>query len=351
MGVRDFTKVFEPSEKDVTFAKLPPKEDYAVDAFLEMFRSTAMQGAAKLTNPKGEPTLHLTVCIANACSRKARGHEDIWCFDSRDPRVTGDAKAKTLLTREEIRKKNLAEIKRQEAEITKLEQLAKTVDRKELLALDPTFDITLQSKREELGIMRARNPDKHHFNTMIRDVLFILEKLGIQYALAPVGVDAEKLGAQLCREGWVEGVITTDTDSLVYGAPKQIKKISGKSGKYDIYVLKDILKKHDLTMRQLAEVASVLGCDFCEKTAGVGAGTVIRKVKAGMIKYTDEQLAAQRKFLDRTPVDYGKVIQPDCTKKSLDELKEWLVRVQGFGAIGVDKKLAPFYTALEKAKK
>lgn len=348
MGVHDFTKTFDASEREVTFAKLPRKEDYAVDAFPEMFRTTTMQGSAKLTNPQGEPTLHLTACLANVCSRKARGHEDVWCFDSRDPRDKGDSKGRCLMNRDEIRKKNMGEIKRQESEIQKLEELAKTVDRKQLLALDPTFEVSLQVKRDELGIMRARNPDKHHFSRMIRDVLFILEKLGIQYALAPVGCDAEKLGAQLCREGWVEGVITVDTDATVYGAPKQIKKVAGKSGKYDVYVLKDILKRYKLTMREFAEVASVLGCDFCEKTPGVGAVTVIKRVKAGTIKFTEEQIAAQDKFLDRKDVDYGGVIQPECTKKGLDELREWLTRVQGFGEDGVDKKLAPFYADLKK---
>jgi 5'-3' exonuclease len=341
MGVHDFTKAFEPSEKETTLTKLKG-EDYAVDAFPEMFRATSMQYAAKLTNPKGEPTLHLNILLANAVARKTAGCEDVWCFDSRDPRAKDDAKNKCLLTREEIRKKNIAEMKRQADEIDKLEQLAKTVKRVELIALDPTFDITLQSKREELAMMRARNPDKHHFSTMIRDGLFILEKLGIQYALAPVGCDAEKLAAQLCREGVVDGVITVDTDSTVYGNKKQIKKIAGKTGKYDVYVLADILQKYEITEQQLAEVASVLGCDFCEKTPGVGAGTVVKKVKAGSITYTDEQKAAQKKFLDHTPVKYD-YYDPKCTKKGLDELRDWLVKVQGFNQDRVEKMLKNLY--------
>ena len=341
MGVHDFTKVVDPSETETTLAKLA-KEDYAVDAFPEMFRATSMQYAAKLTNPKGEPTLHLTVALANACNRKSHGCEDIWCFDSRDPRAKGDTKEKTLLSRDEIRKKNIAEMRRQEQEIDKLVALAKTVKRAELLALDPTFDISLQTKREELAMMRARNPDKHHFSSMIRDTLFVLEKLGIQYALAPPGCDAEKLAAQLGREGLVDGVITVDTDSTVYGNKNQIKKIAGKSGKYDVYVLADILKKYEITEQQFAEVASVMGCDFCDKTDGVGAKTVIRKVKEGRIKYTDEQVAAQKKFLDHTPVKYD-YFNPTCTKRSLDELRKWLIEVQGFGEDGVDKKLRGFY--------
>jgi len=342
MGVHDFTKTFEPSEHETTLVKLKA-EDYAVDAFPEMFRSTAMQYAAKLTNPKGEPTLHLTVALANACSRKASGCNDVWCFDSRDPRAKGDSKERTLITRDDIRKKNQTEIKTLERDISRLETLSKTVKRAELLALDPAFDSTLQSQREELAMMRARNPDKYHFSNMIRDVLYILTKLGIQHALAPPGCDAEKLAAQLAREGIVDGVITVDTDSTFYGCPKQIKKIAGKSGKYDVYVLADILKRYDITYQQYVEIASVLGCDFCEGVKGVGAKTVIRKVKSGEIKYTDEQIAAQKRFLDHTAVRYD-YIDPVCTNASLDDLRKWLIEVQGFGADGVDKKLKAFRT-------
>lgn len=342
MGIHDFTKTFAATEKEVTFAKMPAKEDYAVDAYPEMFRGTAMQGEARLTNPNGEPTLHLAVCLANVCARKSRGHEDIWVFDSRDPRVKGDAKEKCLLTRQEIREQNMAEIEKMTLEIEKMEGMIRKVGVRALAEVDPTFDKTLKMKRDELAVMQARNPDKQHFSNMIRDVLFILTKLGVQHALAPVGCDAEKLAAQLEREGLVDGVITVDTDSTVYGNKKQIKKVAGKSGKYDVYVRADILKRYDLTEHQLAEVASVLGCDFCEKTPGVGAGTVVKKVKAGSITYTEEQVAAQKKLLDRKPVRY-EFFNPECTAESLNELKEWLVKVQGFGRDGVDKKLAPFY--------
>ena len=122
---------------------------------------------------------------------------------------------------------------------------------------------------------------------------------------------------------------------------KQIKKIAGKTGKYDVYTRSDLLKRYDLTPLQLAQVATVMGCDFCEKTAGVGAKTVIKRVKEGAIKYTDEQIAAQKKFMDHTPVKYT-YIDSTCTNDSLDELTTWLVTVQGFALAGVEKKLKPF---------
>lgn len=341
MGIHDFTSTFEPTEAETTLAKLN-NFDFAVDAFPELFRGTSMQYAAKLTNKLGEPTLHLKIALDNACARKKMGRSDIWCFDSRDPRPQGDTKERTLITRGEIRKKNEENIKRLRETIQTLETQARKISRSDLLKIDPTFDISFKEKRDMLDIMLARNPDVFHFNKMIVDVMMILDKLGIQHAVAPPGCDAEKLAAQLGREDMVDGVISVDTDSLVYGNAKQVKKIAGKSGKYSMYDLNDVLKRYDITETQLAQVASVMGCDFCAKTPGVGAKTVIKKVKEGAIKYTDDQLAAQAKFLDRSSVEYT-FHDPICTKQSLDELTEWLVTEQGFGRENVEKKLKTFY--------
>jgi hypothetical protein len=342
MGIRSFTKTFAASSTGVTFAKMPENESYAVDAYPEIFRGMAMQAGTKLLNSQGEPVLHILVCLANACARKVRGHADIWCFDSRDPRPAGDEKEKHLLARAEIRKRNLEEMRHLVDEITAMRALARRVDRSALLKADPAFEIALRAKYDKLAIMRARHPDGQRFNGMVRDVLFILVKLGIRHAVAPAGCDAEKLAAQLEREGLVKGVISSDTDCTVYGCGKQIKKVPGKAGRYDVYVRADILKGYALTERQLAEVATALGCDFSPKTAGVGAKTVVKKVKAGLIKFTPEQIAAQNKFLDRTPVQY-EFISPLCTAEGLDELLEWLVKVQGFSADSMRRVLAPLY--------
>lgn len=340
MGIKDFTKVFASSGQ-VTFKDLA-QDDLAVDAFLELFRGSSMQHAAKLVNPAGESTLYLTVALANAVKRKALGCDDIWCWDSRDPRKADDPKQKTLADRAAIRRTNQEEMKRLSEKIEKHKILAKKVSREQLLKIDPTFDITLKADEDQLETLKSRNPESQHFSSMVRNVQFLLTKLGIRMAIAPIGCDAEKLGAQLCREGVCDGVLTTDTDALAYGAQKQIKKIAGKTGKYDLYVLADCLKQHDITYQQLVEISTVLGCDFCEKTSGIGPGTVVKKIKSHSVEYTAEQKAAQANFMDHRSVVY-EYIEPTCTNESLDELKAWLIKIQGFRADRVEKTLNPFY--------
>jgi 5'-3' exonuclease len=301
-----------------------------------------MQYAAKLTNPDGEPTAHITIAFANAVKRKLLGCDDIWCWDSRDPRDKNDSKQKTLDDRAEIRRTNLDEIKRLTEELDKFRNLGKKISKQEMAKIDPTYETSLKNKEDQLAILKARNPEAQHFSNMIRDVQFLLTKLGIRMAIAPVGCDAEKLAAQLCREDMADGVLTTDTDSLAYGAPKQVKKIQGKPGKYDVYTLESCLKQHDITYKQFVEVATVLGCDFCTKTPGVGSATVIQKVKSGKIVFTDEQIEAQKRLMDHTAVKY-EYFEPKCTNESLNELANWLVKKQGFNSERVAKTLKPFY--------
>lgn len=341
MGIKDFVKVFTPT-KQVNIKEIAT-EDLAVDAFLELFSASSMQHAAKLTNPAGEPTTHLTVALSNAVKRKALGADDIWCWDSRDPRKSDDPKQKTLADRAAIRKTNQEEIKKLDTEITKLKDLATKVDRKRLLQIDPTYDGSLKTKEAMLNVLKARNPGAQHFSNMVRDVQFILTKLGVRMAFAPVGCDGEKLAAQLCLENICDGVITKDTDAIAYGAPKQYKKVKGKPGIYDVIIAADCLKQHKITYHQLVEVCTVLGCDDADKTPGVGPATAVKRVREGSLTFTAEQKAAQIKFEDRTPVRY-EYIENTCTNATLDELSEWLIKMQGFKTDRVEKALKPFYT-------
>jgi 5'-3' exonuclease len=338
MGVKDFTKVFKPV-RTVTFKDIKDY-DVAVDAFIELFRSASMQYAAKLTNPAGEETLHLSVTLANAVKRCVLGCDDIWVFDSRDPRAADDTKQATLAARADVRANNTAAADKLAAEITKLDVLAARMPRAQLLKIDAAFDATLSAKREQLAILKSRTMDAPHFSGMIRDVQYVLRCLGVRVAVAPAGVDAEMLAAQLTRENIVDGVISTDTDTIPYGATRLYKKCRGPGGKYDEYVLAECLKQHAVTYAELVTLCTALGTDFCQKSPGVGPATVVKKFRT--LEYTDEQKKAQAKFMNFKKVKY-EFIASNRTTASLDELKTWLTVKQGFNRERLDKMLAPLY--------
>lgn len=332
MGIKDFTKVFkytrEVSLKDI-------KGDLAVDAFYELFKNQSMQHSAKLTNKEGESTLYISIVLANLVKRKSIKADDIWCWDSRDPKSANDTKAKTWDQRHQIRDQNFAKISQLETEISKLKSLENEPN---IRKIDPTYDDTLRKKIEEREKLAARNPTAQHFNKMVEDCIFILTKLGVRMAIAAPGYDAESVAAQLCKDDIVDGVLSADTDVLAYGGTRLVKKIAGVTGKYHEYVLEDCLKEHNLTQKELIQVATVLGCDFCDKTPGIGPGTVIKKFRS--IEYTDEQKAAQQRFTTKPVYKY---IEPKSSKESISELTEWLVVKQGFKRDRIDKMLSVFF--------
>jgi 5'-3' exonuclease len=345
MGIKDFSKVFSKSS-EINIKDFPPGEDYAYDAYIELFKNASMQFTAKLTNPAGEPTAHINICLMNVLKRIIQGGDDVWVFDSRDPRKADDPK-KYILEKRADQRDHQAELnKALKDEITKLEELAAKTSKEQILALYPKFDEALAEKKLKLEKEECRTGTCNYFAPMVRDIQFILDCLGVEYIIAPSGVDSEQVCAHLCAKGRVDGVITTDTDTLVYGAKKILKKQRGKPGtkpkpgQYDVYVLDDCLKQYNLTRQQLAEIATILGCDFAPKTDKVGAGTVIAKYRKG-IDLTDEQKKAVDVFMrDISNLEMQK-FQPECSLESISKLQDWLVNQQGFKLDRVIKLLDP----------
>jgi 5'-3' exonuclease len=358
MGIKDFSKVFSKSS-EINIKDFPEREDYAYDAYIELFKNASMQFTAKLTNPVGEPTTHINICLMNVLKRIIQGGDDVWVFDSRDPRKPDDPKKYILEKRADIREHQAQRNVELKVEIDKLEMLAAKTPKEQIIALYPKFDEELQEKKLKLEKEECQTGVCSYFAPMVRDIQFILDCLGVEYMIAPSGVDSEQVCAYLCTKGRVDGVITTDTDTLVYGATKILKKqrgkpgVKAKPGQYDVYNLADCLKQYNLTRRQLAEVATILGCDFAPKTEKVGAGTVIAKYRKG-IELTDDQKKAVEVFMRDIPEAEIQSFKPDCSLESISKLQDWLVNQQGFKSDRVIKLLDPIrelYDPLLKKKK
>jgi hypothetical protein len=326
MGINNFSSVFE-KKGPFSLADLRTKS-FAIDVYNMLFMNFSLQHTAQLTDPEGNPTLHIVSTLKIALKLLKLGIKTVWCFDSRDPRNMDDPKMTTIEKRRAIRERNLEEIRKLETEIEEFQNLAQRFSHEQLLKLDATYDVTFQEKKDKLEILRSRNPETQQFSQFVQDVEFMLTKLGLSYAVAPVGIDAEQLGAQLCIEKQVDGVMTSDPDALVYGAPFIVKKVPKQTDKYDIYNRKDCLKQYDITSRQFAEIAVALGCDFAPKVPGVGKSTVVRRVKNGEIEFNDEQKRAIKLFLKKSKP--GEIKTNTRTADSINELIDWLVVKKGF---------------------
>lgn len=80
MGIKDFSKTFE-AVRVVKWKDLKNKT-VAIDAMTEIYRAAlGAQSTHTLTDRDGNPTIHLSVLLANIVEMQSNGIKQIWVFD------------------------------------------------------------------------------------------------------------------------------------------------------------------------------------------------------------------------------------------------------------------------------
>lgn len=142
--------------------------------------------------------------------------------------------------------------------------------------------VFLEEKKEELyqpaDLERARRilkssrtlPMPH--DDIIRS---ILDALGIPNLNC--NQEAERLCAALCREGWVETVLSADTDCLVHGCTKVMTKLVGKH--LTAVYLHPLLNKLDLTYREFVDLCITCGCDYNTNIPRIGVKKSLKLIQ------------------------------------------------------------------------
>lgn len=116
---------------------------------------------------------------------------------------------------------------------------------------------------------------------MARHVIRELRRLNVEYVVAPYEADAQL--AWMMRTGYVESVITEDSDLLVYGASKVLYKMT-KTGEGDLYQMKNLPALDTISMLNFSEemflyMCVCAGCDFFKGVKGLGLRTSHTMVK------------------------------------------------------------------------
>ncbi|XP_074506844.1 putative flap endonuclease 1 homolog [Sebastes fasciatus] len=116
-------------------------------------------------------------------------------------------------------------------------------------------------------------------SSQTKDCLLLLKLLGVPVIQAPG--DAEALCAKLAREGTVDAVASEDMDTLPFGANILIRQLNAKKDSEVVeYSLTKLLEKLQISHEEFVDLCILLGCDYCEKIAGLGpkrALTLIQK--------------------------------------------------------------------------
>ncbi|KAL7926777.1 hypothetical protein ACQKWADRAFT_278552 [Trichoderma austrokoningii] len=109
--------------------------------------------------------------------------------------------------------------------------------------------------------------------TMISECQALLRLFGIPYITAPM--EAEAQCAELVRLNMVDGIVTDDSDTFLFGGTRVYKNMFNSNKFVECYVGADLDKELSLSREQLISLAQLLGSDYTEGLPGVGPVTAV----------------------------------------------------------------------------
>lgn len=348
MGIKEFTKVFEHSG-EFKYKDFKDK-NVVIDASVEIYRaSLGMKIGEQLTNSFGVPTSHINVILLNILKLRANVANQYWVFDYNQKIDDGEIFHNPLKQLELKKRKE----RRKAAEI-KLTDLKKNMEEMNIKKNEKYKDDDLfsdESDDEEFKKCKEdiQKQEKVAFKMeqfYIEDIIFLLNALDVPWMECPAGYESEQICAMSTLNKDIFGVkmdyvFTPDSDALVFGAAKTIKR--EKKQKLFKYELNTILKDNKLKQDDLIKIAIILGSDFAEKTPRIGPKTVLKKYKDVVL--TDEQEEAFKLFKKKLSADdIAKITiknidtKPFTDAKKYKQLLDWLELVKDFNRGRIKKQ-------------
>lgn len=108
---------------------------------------------------------------------------------------------------------------------------------------------------------------------MITECQALLRLFGIPYITAPM--EAEAQCAELVTLGLVDGIVTDDSDTFLFGGTRVYKNMFNSNKLVECYLASDLEKDLSLSREQLIALAQLLGSDYTEGLPGVGPVTAV----------------------------------------------------------------------------
>jgi len=108
---------------------------------------------------------------------------------------------------------------------------------------------------------------------MVTECQALLRLFGIPYITAPM--EAEAQCAELVRLSLVDGIVTDDSDTFLFGGTRVYKNMFNSNKFVECYLAKDLETELSLSREQLIALAQLLGSDYTEGLPGVGPVTAL----------------------------------------------------------------------------
>ncbi|XP_027349553.1 DNA repair protein UVH3 [Abrus precatorius] len=143
--------------------------------------------------------------------------------------------------------------------------------------------INLENEQRKL----ERNAESVN-SELFTDCQELLQMFGLPYIIAPMEAEAQCAYLEIAK--LVDGVVTDDSDVLLFGARNVYKNIFDDRKYVETYFMEDIEKELGLTKEKLIRMALLLGSDYTEGVSGIGIVNAIEVVNAfpeedGLLKF------------------------------------------------------------------
>lgn len=332
MGIKNFSKVFE-NQGEVKLKDLS-KKTIAVDAMYQLHRTAhpfKTTQNASLTAPDGTMTNHINGLLALILNLKKCGVKQVWIFDCPD---AGHDSLKDI----EVERRKTAHLKSK----VKLDNLLSHP----ILFSDDEDEGKHTEKKREHDVNKNKQ-ERASFRLdayMISDLKFMLDSFNVPWFESPKSYEAEQLAAYLTNhyiaEIKADAVLTPDPDCLLFGARIMIKNDKNKFYKYQ---LATILNDEKIEKDDLIKIGVILGCDFADKTPGIGPATIMKKYKT--VELTKRQKEAVEYF--KKPIEPKSLAlikwqsancEPFTDQPKISHLFKWITEIKGFNVARTESR-------------
>ncbi|OAL56936.1 PIN domain-like protein [Pyrenochaeta sp. DS3sAY3a] len=131
---------------------------------------------------------------------------------------------------------------------------------------------------EELKQLRAQQKKDRRdadevTQTMISECQQLLTLFGLPYITAPM--EAEAQCAELVHLGLVDGIVTDDSDTFLFGGTRVYKNMFNAAKFVECYLAQDFASEFSLTRDKMIAIAQLLGSDYTTGIPGIGPVTAL----------------------------------------------------------------------------
>lgn len=155
------------------------------------------------------------------------------------------------------------------AEAEEHERFAKEVTNNNATRVN--FDEELKSLRAQQK--KDRRDADEVTQSMITECQHLLTLFGLPYITAPM--EAEAQCAELVHLGLVDGIVTDDSDTFLFGGTRVYKNMFNAAKFVECYLSNDLVSEFSLTREKMIAIAQLLGSDYTTGIPGIGPVTAL----------------------------------------------------------------------------